>query len=216
MNSGLDLYLVRHGRTLWNMEKRYLGHTDVSLLNSAVSELKPLTLQMEHEGLAFQYVFISDLTRTMQTLQIIAPHLVGTAVMDHRIREYHFGDWEGSTYDMLKDNPTYRSWIDHPERITPPGAEPFTAFEERISQFVESRLLPILVKKDGMEPSTGHTQLDIAYPKVLIVTHGGVIRQLVSAYVQDRDFNSVMPGPGEMQVLRLRLQAAQLSGEIIN
>ena len=193
-----------------------MGHTDVPLHSNAASELKALQLKIKQEELAFQYVFISDLTRTMQTLQIIAPHLVGTAVMDHRIREYHFGDWEGSTYDMLKDNPTYRSWIDHPERITPPGAEPFTAFEERISQFVESRLLPILVKKDGMEPSTGHTQLDIAYPKVLIVTHGGVIRQLVSAYVQDRDFNSVMPGPGEMQVLRLRLQAAQLSGEIIN
>lgn len=218
MNSGLDLYLVRHGRTLWNMEKRYLGHTDVPLHRNAAAELKALQLKIKQEELAFQYVYISDLVRAMQSLQIIAPHLVSKAVRDHRIREYHFGDWEGSTYDMLKDNPTYRSWIDHPERITPPGAEPFTAFEERISQFVECRLLPILENKDGVDLSSGGTQISMkmAYPKVLIITHGGVIRQLVSAYVQDRDFNSAMPGPGEMQVLRLRLQAGQLSGEILN
>ncbi|WP_280142837.1 histidine phosphatase family protein [Paenibacillus sp. 453mf] len=217
MNSGLDLYLVRHGRTQWNMEKRYLGHTDVPLLSNAASELKPLRLHIEQERLTFQYVFVSDLIRAVHTLQIIAPHLVDQAIRDHRIREYHFGEWEGSTYDMLKSNPAYRSWIDHPERITPPGAEAFTAFRERVSQFVDNRLLPILENKHGMDHRSEHTcaSKDISYPKVLMVTHGGVIRQLMSTYVQNSNFNSVVSGPGELQVLRLRLQAGQLSGEIL-
>ena len=43
--------------------------------------------------------------------------------MTERFRESHFGDWEGKTYEALKDNKTYRSWIDNPYEITPPNGE---------------------------------------------------------------------------------------------
>ncbi|HBS44312.1 MAG TPA: hypothetical protein DEA91_07415, partial [Paenibacillus sp.] len=35
----LELVLVRHGQTQWNAEHRYLGHTDLPLLSSAVEQL---------------------------------------------------------------------------------------------------------------------------------------------------------------------------------
>ncbi|MCM3783565.1 histidine phosphatase family protein [Neobacillus mesonae] len=246
MSSCLDLYLVRHGRTRWNAERRYLGHTDIPLLSEAEYELERLKPQLD--GITFQHVYVSDLIRSVETLRLIAPQLSDGAVKDERIREYHFGEWEGATYEMLQNNPAYRSWIDSPETETPPGAESFAAFTQRITGFVEDKLLPILLNEASVKhqsevgqieslstqptdkgnvtkASSGDPSHDIGIvppiesnssPRVLVVTHGGVIKQLVSAYIPNADFHSLMPGPGEMLVLRLMLQDGRLAARILH
>lgn len=140
-----EIMLIRHGITAWNLEKRYLGHTDIGLLPEAEQELALLREEISH--VTWDALYCSDLLRCQQTLIHIAPSQVGQAKLDARLREIDFGQWEGLTYDQLKDNPQYRDWIDAPQEVTPPKGEPWKAFAARIDSFLEESLLsfsPIL------------------------------------------------------------------------
>ena len=101
--------------------KKYLGHTDMELLPDAEEELVLLSEQCRH--LTWDAVYCSDLLRCRQTLAHIAPQVIEQVKLDSRLRENDFGQWEGLNYEQLKDNLLYRSWIDDPQKVTPPEGE---------------------------------------------------------------------------------------------
>lgn len=206
----VDVYLVRHGRTLWNQQKKYLGHTDIPLLAEAVEELASLRESLRE--VTFDQIYVSDLVRCIETLRLIAPELVSRSVQDARLREYHFGEYEGKTYEMLQHDTRYRQWIDDPLSVTPPSAETFAHFEKRIAEFAEERITP-WISGDRTSNYTGMNGCNSA-PKILVVTHGGVIRQWVAAWVSTAEFNTFMPKPGEYLVLRLTMNDGTLAAEI--
>jgi broad specificity phosphatase PhoE len=157
----LKIIFVRHGQTTWNAESRYQGHSD-----SPLSRLGILQAERASERLASEVisaVYSSDLSRAMDTAQIIAaPHNL-TPIADCRLREVCFGDWEGLTvgeirrkYEALfanyrKDSITNRA----------PNGERLEVLQERVILSVEeiSRRHP-----DGT---------------VVIATHGGPIRAFI-------------------------------------
>ncbi|WP_340021834.1 histidine phosphatase family protein [Paenibacillus sp. FSL K6-1096] len=185
----LELVLVRHGYTQWNQERRYLGSTDMPLVAGEAERLKGLQAQPPLGG-EFQRVYCSDLRRCRETLAALVPHLEPQAVYDLRLREMDFGAWEGCTYEQLKENPLYRSWIDSPEAATPPGGEAWGDFAARVDLF------------------WAQLQLEAEAPAVtgiLLVTHGGVIRQLLARIIEGLTFyTAASPAPGEVMVLHLR------------
>ncbi|WP_173130260.1 histidine phosphatase family protein [Paenibacillus tritici] len=130
----VELVLIRHGHTQWNAERRYLGQTDLPLLPDAHQQLSALRSQpvLSRE---FSRVYCSDLRRCKETLADMAPHLERQAIFDPRLREADFGAWEGCTYEQLKDNRHYRSWIDDPGSVTPPDGEPWEEFAARVDNF---------------------------------------------------------------------------------
>ncbi|WP_081752079.1 histidine phosphatase family protein [Paenibacillus sp. 1-18] len=202
----LELVLVRHGTTLWNRERRYLGHTDIGLLAGAGQELEPLREKLQ--GRSFARIYCSDLMRCRQTLQIILPESelkagrtlsAKSPIMEPRLRELDFGEWDGKTYDMLKNVALYRAWIDEPQRITPPGGESWAKFEHRLHEFLDS----LYEWRIAMEPQ--QLSLADAPPSVLVVTHGGVIRQLAHMLIPGHGFWSLHPKPGEALRIQLRL-----------
>ncbi|MGG2994813.1 histidine phosphatase family protein [Paenibacillus macerans] len=126
----IEWWLVRHGLTEWNVQHRYQGHSDPALLPCEASGLEPLRRDLA--GVDFSAVYSSDLARCRQTLEYARPDLMGRCVADRRLREMDFGAWEGRTYEMLKDDASYRAWIDDPQRVTPPGGESWQAFRARV------------------------------------------------------------------------------------
>ncbi|MFB5762873.1 histidine phosphatase family protein [Paenibacillus medicaginis] len=197
----LDLILVRHGTTQWNREKRYVGHADPGLLPDAEGELGALGQRLR--GMCFAKVYSSDLRRCTETLRLAAPQLAAEAVLDERLRELDFGAWDGETYESLKDMQLYRSWLDDPRCVTPPGGESLEHFEGRLTGFLKSLLEEILVEnRSGAE----------GIPAVLAVTHGGVIRQLAALTVPGLDFWSVQLSPTGMAGLRLRYEDGWIMG----
>ncbi|MDX1714763.1 MAG: histidine phosphatase family protein, partial [Halomonas venusta] len=80
-----------------------------------------------------------------------------------RLRELDFGDYEGKVYDELKDLPHYRAWIDSVGELQIPGGESSGQLRERLNAWLEE------VARHAREHH---------YQKVLVVTHGGVIREL--------------------------------------
>ncbi|WP_405108239.1 histidine phosphatase family protein [Paenibacillus sp. FSL K6-1217] len=185
----LELVLVRHGYTQWNKEHRYLGRTDVPLAPGETERLQQLRTQVPLTG-EFRRVYCSDLRRCRETLAALVPHLKPQAVYDARLREMDFGAWEGCTYEQLKDNPLYRSWIDNPEAATTPGGEAWAQFAARIDHFWTE------LQQEAEAP---------AVTRILLVTHGGVIRQLLARMIGGVTFyTAAAPAPGEVTVLRLR------------
>ena len=190
-----ELVLLRHGSTQWNAERRYLGHTDLGLLPSSIEQLTPLKQQPELWG-DFWRVYCSDLLRCRETLAALRPELQETAVYDHRLREMNFGEWEGQTYEQLKGDGKYRNWLDDPEIITPPNGESWAEFKGRVDSF----LLELFQAAEA-------DAVAVAVHRVLIVTHGGIIRQLLTRAVPGLSFrDSTAPSPGTAYVLRLLWQ----------
>ncbi|RDB43989.1 histidine phosphatase family protein [Halomonas sp. DQ26W] len=160
----LELVVVRHGVTQWNRERRYQGQRDIPLLlPEALPGLDRLrkTLRV----FAFDSIHCSDLTRCRQTLAhvIEGREDAGSTHFDTRLRELDFGDYEGRTYDDLETLPAYRAWIDSEGEQAPPCGESTVELRQRIDDWFAEL-------SAGCLPHGQH--------RALVVTHGGVIREL--------------------------------------
>ncbi|WP_110933695.1 histidine phosphatase family protein [Paenibacillus bouchesdurhonensis] len=172
-----ELWLARHGRTSWNKERRYQGHSDMALLDDEASGL--CALEQKLAGIFFTSIYCSDLLRCRQTLERVRPDLAGQAIYEMRLREMNFGQWEGQTYEELKSNPHYRAWIDDPQSVTPPEGEAWEAFERRVAEMVQewANLANYLGRGDAGKK-----------PRILAITHGGVISLIASMLRPEKGF----------------------------
>lgn len=92
------IYVFRHGQTDWNREHRFQGHTDVPL--NATGRTEALRLIRPLETVGVQAILSSDLSRAVETGEIIARGLGGVPVFrDSRLREAHLGQAEGLVLD---------------------------------------------------------------------------------------------------------------------
>ena len=87
------LWLVRHGQTDWNLEKRYQGHTDFPLNATGLKQAE-LAAQMLG-GRRYAALYSSDLQRARITAEIIGAQIGLEVIVDQRLREVNLGAWEG-------------------------------------------------------------------------------------------------------------------------
>ena len=155
--SQLTIYLVRHGETLWNVEQRIQGNTDIPL--TAHGEEQAQALARRLAGLSFDAVYSSDLTRAAHTTEIIRELGAGHALplhLDARLRERNWGNMEGLTWeDIIKDHP------DDLQHIKSGNIDYAPQGGESRNQVI-SRVLNWLHEATATENST-----------LLAVTHGG-------------------------------------------
>jgi len=162
--------LWRHGRTQWNDEERFQGHTDIPLDDLGIAQANAAAQVLA--GLRPDRIVSSDLVRASATAQVLAD-LVGLPVeLDARLRETNGGRWEGLTagaidglhLDMDQSDPDlYRAWR-RGEDVPAGGAE-------RRSE-VAVRARAAVVDALGNVPPDG---------VLCVVTHGGTSRALVGS-----------------------------------
>lgn len=224
----VEWWLVRHGLTAWNTERRYQGHSDPPLLPGEASGLTEL--RRELEGVNFAAVYASDLRRCLETLAWARPDLLDKVHIDPRLREMNFGQWEGQTYEMLKDDERYRAWIDDPQAITPPGGESWQAFQSRVSEVCRDLLERSGAVKGTVSGPLSRASDQPAEPlslglapqpsasaqeplRLLIVTHGGVMSLLCSLLQPGLGFWDIHVGPGGIQRLYFQGQEESEGGK---
>lgn len=152
------LTLIRHLPTMGNRKRQYIGWTDESILETNQKLALPWQPKI---------VYGSDLQRCKESAALYFPNAMYKS--DWRLRESFFGDWEGKTYEVLKENDKYRAWIDEPKLRKPPNGENL--------QEVESRVLAAL------------SELPSDKKSCFIVTHGGPIRILLTKFSpEEKDF----------------------------
>lgn len=153
----LRVGLLRHGEVEGG--SRFRGHTDDPLTATGLAQM--------HVAIAdsgnWEQVVSSPLARCAAFAKEYARRYSTPLSFDARLMEIHFGDWEGRTATelMTTDADTLTRFWNDPLHNTPSGGEPLAQFQTRVLD----------AWKDIV---TGH-----AGQRVLVVTHGGVIRVLL-------------------------------------
>lgn len=127
---------MRHGTTEWNETGRHQGWSDPPLSERGRAEAERLRARLAGER--FDRVVASDLRRARETARIVAPGaLVET---DPRLRELHFGAWEGLTSAecAARDGDRLARWTADPSSTAPPEGETAAGFEARVAAALDA------------------------------------------------------------------------------
>lgn len=153
------LTLIRHGVTDWNTAGRFQGHSDVRLSEEGRDQARSLSTYAA-TFVGIDAVVSSPLSRATETAEIAFPD--HRATTDDRLRELHFGDFEGRTLAENERDAAWAGWIADPFDRPPPGGETYRVLRERaVAWLADAR---------------------ITYPDahVVAVTHSGTIQMLLS------------------------------------
>ena len=71
----IKLVLVRHGQSMWNLENRFTGWTDVELSEQGIKEAKEAGKVLKEKGFNFDVAYTSVLKRANDTLKYILEEL---------------------------------------------------------------------------------------------------------------------------------------------
>lgn len=94
------VYLIRHGKTQWNLESRYQGaNGDSPLLKDSYREIELLASSLQR--IPFVHAYTSPLKRARVTAQALLNHLNPEIplTIDSRLKEFNLGKMEGMHFE---------------------------------------------------------------------------------------------------------------------
>jgi probable phosphoglycerate mutase len=153
----VTLLLIRHGETAWNAESRIQGQLDVPLSNAGIWQAGRLAQRLADEHI--DAIVASDLARAWLTAQPIGQSRQIEPLPDVRLRERHFGLFQGHTLDHIAVTwpAEFAAWRQRdPEWVIPEG-ESGTRFIGRVLEALD----------EITQRHAGGT--------VAVVAHGGVL-----------------------------------------
>lgn len=101
----IKFVLVRHGQSIWNLENRFTGWTDVPLSEKGVKEAQEAGMVLKEKGFTFDLAFTSVLKRAEDTLDYILKEMdLSNIEIRHswRLNERHYGALQGLNKDDTK------------------------------------------------------------------------------------------------------------------
>ena len=108
----LTLYLVRHGETVYNVERRLQGWCDSPLTVNGAAGIRATAMDLAHHRLAAAYTSPSE-RAVLTATQILAHHLTVPLVEDPDLREFGFGELEARPEsELLVRLDPYRMFVD--------------------------------------------------------------------------------------------------------
>lgn len=146
----MNLYVVRHGQTDWNINGLVQGLTDIELNSTGIDQANQVAEQLKDVN--FASIYASPLKRTIETSKIINKYHNIDITLDKRIIERCFGIFEGT--NGLKNK--YDYW-DYQLNLDDNNVESLNVLFERIKNFL-SEIYELYKNTDS---------------NILIVTHGG-------------------------------------------
>jgi len=180
----VELICVRHGRTAWNADKRFQGHTDVPLDDEGRAQAAGLAALLRDQRI--DVAVSSDLSRAVETARIVLGARAIPLRLDPDWREMRFGDWEGLTWEQIRAANPHLAETDltSVKSYTPGGGETFDDLTARIARAVE--------RVSAETPPDG---------AALVATHAGPLHALLS----------VLLGDAERAALRVRFMTASIT-----
>ncbi len=153
--------LLRHGITL--LSGCFCGSSDPELSAAGWAQMEEAI-----SGHLWDLVMSSPLARCREFATAVSSNLQVPLLLDARLAEMGFGDWEGLDPSSIweRDPAALRRFWEDPSRHTPPRAEPFAQFLDRVQ-------------------SAWRTLVSRGEHQILVISHGGPIR-LIRASVENR------------------------------
>ncbi len=101
----MKLVLVRHGQSVWNLENKFTGWTDVGLSSKGVEEAINAGKLLKEKGFTFDIAYTSVLKRANDTLEYILEELGQKDIpikYSWRLNERHYGALQGLNKDETR------------------------------------------------------------------------------------------------------------------
>lgn len=126
----INLYLFRHGQATTNLNPYIIsGSEDSHLTLLGKRQARYLGKRISKEGLQFDRVYCSDITRAMQTAEIALPGR--EIIIDPRLREINQGDWTGKLRKYIYTLDTIQKINEDNWNFAPPNGESQREVAER-------------------------------------------------------------------------------------
>ena len=102
----IKLVLVRHGQSMWNLENKFTGWTDVELSEKGIEEAKEAGKVLKEKGFEFDLAYTSVLKRAEDTLDYILDEMGEKNIeikRSWRLNERHYGALQGLNKDETRE-----------------------------------------------------------------------------------------------------------------
>ena len=159
----MTIYLVRHGQTCWNQQRRLQGLRDIPLNSVGIRQSHRLIEW--YRKTAVTRIVSSPLVRARRTAEILGEYSGPTPLVDDRLREIDHGPWTGLQLAAIEHRfpHEFATWSFFPEKLRLSSSESLGAVYRRCTLF----LMDVL--------NTGGSE------DVLLVSHGVVDALLLCA-----------------------------------
>ena len=131
------IYLIRHGETMWNREKRLQGHLDIGLNERGYWQASRLGEYLADKTIAA--IISSDLSRAIDTAKEVAKHHGLELQYDAGLRERHYGLMQGLSHDeiAIKHPRNHLAWKNREVDFQPESGESLQIFYDRVIRSVK-------------------------------------------------------------------------------
>lgn len=153
---------LRHGESVGNAEARWQGQSDYVLTEKGRGQAHALAQRWKSEGIKFDLIISSPLVRAKETAEIVASALGAKVELDPILLERHIGEMEGLTAEEVRKKPQ------------PPFVTPY----DPVGGEGEGDWALFLRAGQAL-----HALVRRAPGSYLIVSHGGLLNQLMNAII---------------------------------
>lgn len=163
-------YLIRHGKTQWNLESRYQGaNGDSPLLKDSYREIELLASSLQR--IPFEHAYASPLKRARITAQALLNHLNPEIplTIDSRLKEFNLGKMEGMHFEDVaaKWPEVLKNFRHHPDKYDESLVEG-ESFLEVIARFRAA------IEEYCRQYPNGN---------ILVISHGAALNAAINALI---------------------------------
>ena len=153
--------LVRHADHDW-VGRGFAGRMpDVSINGKGREQAQQLVQRLQ--GQPLDAIYCSPQPRTQQTARPLAEARGLEIRIEDAFDEVDLGDWQGCTFEEVRDQPAWRHWLERRGSAQPPGGEPFADVPRRATAGLRTLL--------ARHPDR----------YVMVVSHGDVLKAMIAA-----------------------------------
>jgi len=155
----MRIFLIRHGETDWNRERKVMGIGDVPLNENGRRMVSFLAEVLAHEGIGV--IYSSTVARAMQSAEILAERWGVEIVEEPGFNECRFENWVGMSFDELRGSEDFEKYFLKP-------TESNFSTSENISDIQRRAVV-------GIERIISEKRAE----NVAVVTHSDIIKPLL-------------------------------------
>ena len=194
----MNIYLLRHGETDWNVEGRLQGQTDVPLNCKGIEQMRQVAREMKRVGIKVDLLVTSPLMRARKSAEIVSDIMdynVKDILVEPMLIERSFGKGEGKLWSELV--------AQYPEGICT-GHEPFAGVEPleelvKRGQVVFEKIVNTYAEKKN----------------IVVVSHGAILSAMVDAITKGKvkyGSGRIVFSQGSIYVVRCLEETIEIAG----
>ena len=158
-----QIYFTRHGETVWNVENKICGATDIELTERGHKQAVALGEEILRQGIRIDEILYSPLVRAVETTRHISENTRIPMRLEPRLKEQNFGRYESTPRDGEEFLRMKTQFVNHFE-----GGETMLHLAQRIYNLLDE------LKEDAENKTR------------LLVAHNGIAR-VVHSYFYDME-----------------------------